>query len=222
MPDFFHVVHEIIKSYSLALGRHRRHTHQALKQAQEALARCQEQPYADHATPEATRGGVATRQAAVSRWEETHNSYRSLLETLALTLPPFRIADSAPQTSAHVASHLQATVAAIEELTQYHQLPVRYAAMTKVREPLPALAAVVDFWWAGVRRDVAHVGTRGNATFHRMSWYRPDSCTICLRLPCVPPSVSPPLRGRAELGGSFGHRRSTNAPPPPPHQGCPG
>jgi hypothetical protein len=155
MPDFFHVVHEIIKSYSLALGRHRRHAYQALQQAQEALARCQEQPYADHATPEATRV-VATRQAEVSRWEEAHNSYRSLLETLSLTLHPFRIADSAPQTSAPVASHLQATVAAIEELAQYHQLPVRHAAMTKVRKQLPALAAVVDFWWAGGRRDVAH------------------------------------------------------------------
>ena len=28
--------------------------------------------------------------------------------------------------------------------------------MTKVRKQLPALAAVVDFWCAGVRRDVAH------------------------------------------------------------------
>jgi hypothetical protein len=44
MPDFFHVVHEMIKSYALALGRHRRHAHQALKQAPEALARGQEQP----------------------------------------------------------------------------------------------------------------------------------------------------------------------------------
>jgi len=53
MPDFFHVVHDIIKSYSLALGRHRRHAHQALKHAQEALARCQEQPHAGQDAPEA-------------------------------------------------------------------------------------------------------------------------------------------------------------------------
>src|SRR4029450_6097972 len=33
MPDFFHVVHEIIKSYSLAIGRHLRQGHQGLKQA---------------------------------------------------------------------------------------------------------------------------------------------------------------------------------------------
>jgi hypothetical protein len=117
MPDFFHVVHEIIKSYSLALGRHQRQAHQERKQAQEALARCHERPYADHDAPEAT-SLVAARQAAVNRWEEAHTSYRSLLETLSLTLHPFRIADAAPQTSAQVASHLQATVAAIEELAQ--------------------------------------------------------------------------------------------------------
>jgi hypothetical protein len=155
MPDFFHVMHEIIKSYSLALGRHRRQAYQELKQAQEALARCQERPHAEHDGLEATML-VAARQTEVSHWEEAHNSYRSLLETLSLTLHPFRIADSAPQTSAQVTSHLQATVAAIEGLAQCHQLPVRHAAMTKVRKQLPDLAAVVDFWWAGVRRDVAH------------------------------------------------------------------
>jgi hypothetical protein len=36
---------------------------------------------------------VATRQAEVTRWEEAHHTYRAHLETLALTLPPFRVAD---------------------------------------------------------------------------------------------------------------------------------
>jgi hypothetical protein len=120
MPDFFHVVHEIIKSYARALGRHRRQAHQALQQAQEALARCQERPYADHDAREATRV-VAARQTEVRRWEEAHLSSRGLLETLSLTLHPFRLADSMPQTSASVASHLQATVAAIGGLAQCHQ-----------------------------------------------------------------------------------------------------
>ena len=57
---------------------------------------------------------MASRQAEVTRWEEAHNTYRGHLETLSLTLHPFRIADSAPQTSAQVESHLQAEVEAIE------------------------------------------------------------------------------------------------------------
>ena len=153
MPDFFHVVHEIIKSYSLALGRHLRHTHQELKTATEALTRLQGRPHAAQDAPEA-KALVAARQAEVTRWEEAHHTYRRHLETLSLTLHPFRIADSAPQTSAQVASHLQATVEAIDVFAQCHQLPPRHAAMTKARKQLPALAALVDFWWEGVRRDV--------------------------------------------------------------------
>ena len=99
MPDFFHVVHELIKSYSLAIGRHLRQAHQDLKPAQEALARCQERPRAAHDAPEATLL-VAARHTEGRRWE------------------------AAPQTSAQVTSHRQATVAAIEGLAQCHQLPV--------------------------------------------------------------------------------------------------
>ncbi len=155
MPDFFHLVHEIVKSYSRALGRRVRQAHKELTAAQEALARLQGRPQAAHEAPEAT-ALVATRQAEVTRWEEARHTYRRHLETLSLTLHPFRIADSAPQTSAQVDSHLQAAVEAIEVFAQCHQLPARHAAITQVRKPLPALAALVDFWWEGVRRDVAH------------------------------------------------------------------
>jgi hypothetical protein len=155
MPDFFHVVHEIIKSYSLALGRHLRHAHQELQAATETLARLQGLPHAAHDVLQA-QALVAARHAEVTRWAEAHSTYRRHLETLSLTLHPFRIADSAPQTSAEVASHLQATVEAIDAFAQGHQLPARSAAMTKVRKQLPALAALVDFWWEGVRRDLAH------------------------------------------------------------------
>jgi hypothetical protein len=79
-------------------------------------------------------------------------------------------------------------VAAIEGLAQCQQLPVRHAAMTKVRKPLPHLAAVVDFWWAGVRRDVAHaalspLGQRWaeEALLPRVSWEHQAAHTRCPR-----------------------------------------
>src|SRR5215470_18823442 len=74
MPDFFHVVHEIVKSYSLALGQRWRHAQQELTKAQEALARRQGRPQADQDAPEAT--AVAARQAAVQHWEEVQHTYR--------------------------------------------------------------------------------------------------------------------------------------------------
>src|SRR6266545_2066908 len=46
MPDFFHLVQEIVKSYSLAIGRCVRHAHQELQKAEEALVRRQDQAHA--------------------------------------------------------------------------------------------------------------------------------------------------------------------------------
>jgi len=108
MPAFFPCVHAIVKSYALALGRRVRHAHKALTEAQEALARLQGRPQEPHETPEAT-AVVAMRHVEVTRWEEARRTYRDHVETLSLTLHPFRLVDSAPHTSAQVAIHLQAT-----------------------------------------------------------------------------------------------------------------
>jgi len=153
MPDFFHCMHDLVKSYSLAIGQRARQAQQELTKVTEALARRQESLHVDQADPEAP-ALVEARQAEVTRWQDVHNTYRHHLETLSLTLHPFRITDSAPQTSAQVESQLQATVEAIEALAQRHQLPARHDAMTKVRKQVPALAALVDFWWQGVHQDV--------------------------------------------------------------------
>ena len=153
MPDFFHVTHEIVKSYSLTIGQRWRHAQQELTKATEALARRQGVLQAAQAPHEA-RALVQARQAEVTRWEEAHHSYRGHLESLSLTLHPFRLSGSTPQTSAQVKSQLMAAVEAIEALARDHQLPARHDAMTKVRKQVPALAALVDLWWQGVHQDV--------------------------------------------------------------------
>ena len=69
MPDFFHVVHEIIKSYSLAIGRHLRQAHQDLTKATEALARRQDRPHTDHddSRGHGVGGGETSRGPAMGR-----------------------------------------------------------------------------------------------------------------------------------------------------------
>ena len=140
MHDFFHVAHEIVKSYSLAMGQRWRHAQQELTKATEALARRQGVLQAAQAPHEA-RALVQARQAEVTRWAEAHHSYRGHLESLSLTLHPFRLSGSTPQTSAQVKSQLMAAVEAIEALARDHQLPARHDAMTRVRKQIPALAA---------------------------------------------------------------------------------
>jgi hypothetical protein len=153
MPDLFHVVREIVKSYSLAMGQRRRHAQQELMKATEALARRQGLLQAAQATREA-RARVEAWQAEVTRWEEASRLYQGHLERLSLTLHPFHISGSTPQTSAQVENQLRAAVEAIEAFARCHQLPARQDAMTKVRKHVPALAALVDFWWQGVHQDL--------------------------------------------------------------------
>jgi hypothetical protein len=50
IPDFFPLVHEIVKSYALAMGRRLRQAQQDLKHAEEVLARRQGLPHASHDT----------------------------------------------------------------------------------------------------------------------------------------------------------------------------
>ena len=153
IPDFFHVMHDLVKSYSFALARRVHQAHQALKKAEEVLSRQPDPPGQPQASS-AVEHSVEVRCAEVQRWEQVHSLYRQHLETLSLTLHPFTIHDSAPQTSAEVHSQLQAAIDAIETLAQEQQLPARHGAMKKVRNQLPALAALVDFWWVGVGHDL--------------------------------------------------------------------
>ena len=152
MPDFFHCIHDLGKSYSLAIAGRLRRAYQELQKAQERLARLQGLPHADHDALETK--ALVSRQAEVTRWTEVHHTYRSHLETLSLTLHPFHIDDSTPQTSEQVHSRLRTAVEAIAKLAQGHQVPVRHDTMQKVRHQLPALAALVDFWWEGVGQDL--------------------------------------------------------------------
>jgi hypothetical protein len=157
MPDFFHCVHDIVKSYSLAIGRQLRHAQQELAHAEERLTRRQNHTAGRQDDREGALQ-LETSRAEVARWAEVQHTYRRHLETLSLRLHPFNIDDATVQTSTQVARRLHAEVEAIEALAARHQFPACHAARTKVRKQLPALAALVDFWWTGVEQDLEHAG----------------------------------------------------------------
>jgi IclR helix-turn-helix domain len=157
MPDFFHCLHDLVKSYSLAIGQRLRHAQQELTHAEERLRRRQSRAPEPQDDQDAVQL-VTARRTDVQCWIEVQHTYRQHLETLSLTLHPFSIDDATAQTSAQVARRLQTEVTAIEALAARHQFPACHAAQTKVRKQLPALAALVDFWWAGVERDLEHAG----------------------------------------------------------------
>lgn len=152
MPDFFHCMHDLVKGSALSLARHVRHARQELTQAEEGLRKATrlEKPLPEDADAPQR---VVEKRAAVPHWEEVQRGYHGHLATISLTLHPFRCDDSSPQTSAQVHSRLHAEVVAIEQVAQDHQFAVRHTLLQKVRQQVPALASLVDFWWAGVDQD---------------------------------------------------------------------
>jgi hypothetical protein len=125
-----HVVHELIKSYALAIGRRLQQAKKQLEAAEQALTSHLERTQVAHASPQA-QAAVEARRTEVRRWEAGHSTYRHHLETLSLTLPPFTLHDSTPQISAQVHNRLQAASDAIDRLAQGQQLPARPDTLKK-------------------------------------------------------------------------------------------
>jgi hypothetical protein len=152
MPDFLHCMHDLVKGSALSLARHVRHARQELTKA-EAVLRQHRGPEGRPQSDAEAQHHVEVKRAAFQRWEGVQSTYRHHLETLSLTRHPFHLHDASPQTSVQVHDRLHAAVAALETLAQDHQFPICHDMLKKVRHQLPALAALVDFWWAGVDQD---------------------------------------------------------------------
>jgi hypothetical protein len=189
IPDLFHLIHDLVKSYSLAIGSHLRQAQQALNQARERLAMCQVSPNASGAEVEQAQAVVEASDAEVRRWQSVHSAYRNHLETLSLIMHPWRLVDSTRQTSPEVERRLHAEIVALERLLYTHGLPVQKKTLDKVRKQLAGLSAWVDLWWQRVWHDVQHQGVLTPAwtqwiaevLLPRMYWQAQRARTRCRR-----------------------------------------
>jgi len=153
IPDVFHLIHALVKSYSLAILGRLRQARQALRHAQERLRMCQGSDPSG-AEAQQAQAMVEASAAQVQHWETVDSAYRHHLETMSLLVHPWRLFDSTRQTSQEVARRLHAEIAALEALVATNGLPVKKKALDKVRKQLAGMGALVDFWWQGVWRDV--------------------------------------------------------------------
>jgi hypothetical protein len=155
IPDLFHFMHEVVKSYSWAIVGRLRQARQALRHAQKRLRTCEaSQP--GGAEAQQAQAVVEASAAEVQRWESVHSVYRQHLETLSLLVHPWHLGDSKRQTAAEVERHMHAEIRAIEVLVDTHGLPGKKQALVKVRKQLTGLSALVDLWWQRVWHDVQH------------------------------------------------------------------
>jgi hypothetical protein len=153
VPDVFHLLHDLTKSYSLAIFRRLRQAQQDLTQAQERLAAFQAS-HLGNGEVQHTQVLVEAHEAEVQRWQSGRSAYRNHLENLSLFMHPWRLSDSTHQTSREVECLWQAELAALETLVETHGLPVKKKALDKVRKQLLGVSALVDAWWQEVWQDV--------------------------------------------------------------------
>jgi hypothetical protein len=187
IPDLFHLINELVKSYSLAIFGRLRHARQALSQAQESLTKCQA-PDPTSAQAQQAHAVVEASEAEVERWENVGSAYRRHLLTLSLIMHPWRLLDSTPQTSEEVERQLHAETHAIEVLIETQGLPIKKKALDKVRKQLAGLAALVDFWWQRVWQDLQQLTLTPmwkrwveEVLLPLMYWQAQVSCTRCPR-----------------------------------------
>jgi len=102
VPDLFHLLHDLTKSYALAIFSRLRHAQQALRHAQERLATYQES-HPGGAEVHHARAVVEAHEAEVQRWQSVRSDYRHHLEHLSLIMHPWCLVGSTPQTSHEVA-----------------------------------------------------------------------------------------------------------------------
>ncbi len=153
IPDLFHLLHDVVKGYALAISRPLKTARQALSHAQAYLGQC-ETSGASATEIESAQAVAAAREADVEHWQQVRDTYRGHLEAMSLSVHPWRVTDSTLQSSHEVEAQLQAEVAALQELLETHGLPVKKTVLDKVRKQLAGLAAVIDVWWQQVRQDV--------------------------------------------------------------------
>jgi len=155
MPDVFHLIHELVKSYALAIGSRLRQARQALQQAEGQRSEAE--------TPQA-QAVVEARAAEVTHWETVHRAYRHHLESVSLTVHPWRVCDSTRQRAAEVERQFHAEMDALEALIDTNGLPGKKKALDKVRKQLVGVSALVDLWWQGVEHDLQQVALTPNWT----------------------------------------------------------
>jgi Family of unknown function (DUF6399)/Winged helix-turn-helix DNA-binding len=156
IPDLFHLIHDLVKSYSLAIFSRLRQAQQVLTQARDGLAQCQDS-HSGEAEVQLAQAWVEACEAEVNRWQSVRSAYRTHLESLSLIMHPWRLVDSTRQSAEEVEGQLQAEIVALETLIETHGLPLKKKALDKVRKQLAGVSALVDFWWQSVGQDLQQV-----------------------------------------------------------------
>lgn len=185
MPDLFHLSHDLAKGYALAIFGRLRHAKQALAHAKQRLESLHNSQ-ADRAQVEQAQAVVADCERSVHHWQGVHSAWKQHLANLSRILHPWRLVDSARQTSLAGEQQLRAELQALETLLATNGLPVKKTILDKVSKQLAGVSALVDFWWQMVRQDLEQMAMTPRWTtwveellLPLMYWHTQPSRTRC-------------------------------------------
>jgi len=113
IPEVFHLIHDLVQSYALAIGRRLHQARRDLDHAQEHLRQCLVSSPSDPTLQQA-QAGVEACVAEVTRWESVRLASRRHLERVSLIVHPWRLVDSTRQNAQDVERQLHAEINALE------------------------------------------------------------------------------------------------------------
>jgi Family of unknown function (DUF6399)/IclR helix-turn-helix domain len=157
IPDLFHLGHDLVKGYSLAIFGRLRQAQRHLEQARQRLETVQKDAQGDRVQVAQAQGRVAACATSVTHWQGVGRAWRQHLSNMSRILHPWRLADSRRQTSKEVEEQLGAELEAIETLLATNGLPMKKDILAKVRKQLAGISALVDVWWQTVRQDLTQL-----------------------------------------------------------------
>jgi len=164
IPDLFHLIHELVKSYSLVIFHRLRQAQPSLIQARLGLpgARCRVATQLKSSRPKLGWRRVKPRCSAGNRCALSIGLTSPISRCFCIALASlpgryWRLLGSTRQSSPEVDCQWQAELTALETWVETHGLPLKKNALDKVRKPLAGGSARVGFGWQRVRQDLEQV-----------------------------------------------------------------
>lgn len=167
-PDVFHVQHELVKGTSVALASQTRRAEQALEQAakEESAQRAQQEAYrhSPHGPGRPPAFDTRIRQAQAQVGEarkrleaaQAHQERASkAVHGISEAYHPYDLETGAPRSAEEVSALLDASFAALGEVTAEAALPERCLRRTqKAKRVVVEMVATIAFFWLTVRAKV--------------------------------------------------------------------
>lgn len=160
IPDWFHALRDLAKVMAVGLPLKLARVEERLTHAQQTLSVVEAKGKDTHVQQRLV--AHLTEEAASLRAD--HATYQAVLHQASQALHPFAMADSCPQTSAHVEAALHQGVATLNALRARYTVQDNQGQAAKFIRQIPGVASLVAMGRAQFNAVCPHCGNPGLVT----------------------------------------------------------